>query len=61
MPNSGRCVIAYLCAELHVVDGGEDHRTHLAILIQAAPNAEFANQFGLVYAGSCASRSSEYA
>ena len=38
--DSGRCVTAYLCIELHVTHVGEDRRIHLVILIPGALNAD---------------------
>jgi hypothetical protein len=45
MPMSGRYAPVYLCAALHVADGGGDHQFNLEIQIVGAPNDS--ERFGL--------------
>jgi hypothetical protein len=47
MLNSGHCVTAYLCAELHIADGGGARRIRLVFLIQDTPVAGWARGAGV--------------
>ena len=40
MPNSGRCVLVYLCVYVHIASGCVDHQFSLEFMSWAAPIAD---------------------